>query len=152
MRAVTSWDPFKELDVFQDRLASVFGYEPAKLNGGKTSELVEQENWRPVVDIGEDDKAFTITAELPSVKKEDVKLTIVDGMLIVSGERKIEKEEKEKKFHRIERSFGSFRRSFTLSDNIDTENIKASYKDGLLTVKLPKSETPEKKAVEIQLT
>lgn len=152
MKPLTNWDPFKELDVFQDRLANVFGYDPSKLTGGKTSELVEQENWRPLVDVSEDENAFTITAELPEVKKEDVKVTIDNGVLVISGERKIEKEEKKKKYHRIERSFGSFRRSFSLAENVDAGNIKANYQDGLLKVVLPKSESPEKKAIEVEVS
>ena len=114
--------------------------------------MIQKENWRPLIDIAEDEKAFTITAELPEIPKEDVKVTVENGVLMISGERKIEKEEKDKKYHRIERSCGSFHRSFSLADNIDPENIKADYKEGLLKIVLPKSESAEKKAIEVEVS
>lgn len=152
MKLVTSWDPFKELDTFQDRLASMFGHDPSKMDKGNGNQLVESENWRPIVDIAEDENAFTITAELPEIPKENVKVTVENGVLNISGERKIEKEEKKKKYHRIERSYGSFSRSFTLADNVDAENIKADYKKGLLKIVLPKSETAKTKAIEVEVS
>ena len=156
MRLITNWDPFRELDSFQNRLASLFGQEPAKLQNPAASPAaskeLEVENWRPLVDIVEDDKEFVITAEIPQVRKEVVKVTVEDGTLVISGERKAEKEVKEKKFHRIERSYGSFQRSFVLADNVDASDIKAEHKDGLLKVHLPKIAQPEKKAIDVKVS
>lgn len=152
MRLITNWDPFKELDSFQNRLAKMFGGEPAKLADGSESQELATENWRPLVDIVEDDKEFVITAELPQVRKEGVKVTVEDGILVISGERKAEKEVKEKKFHRIERSYGSFQRSFVLADNVDASEIKAEHKEGLLKVRLPKTAQPEKKAIDVKVS
>jgi len=156
MRLITNWDPFRELDSFQNRLASLFGQEPAKLHNHAASPAASKalatENWRPLVDIVEDDNEFVITAEIPQVRKEDVKVTVEDGILVISGERKTEKEVKEKKLHRIERSYGSFQRSFVLTDNVDASQVKAEHKDGLLKVHLPKSAPIEKKSIEVKVS
>jgi HSP20 family protein len=91
------------------------------------------------VDIGEDDKEFIVKAELPEVKKEDIKVNVEDGTLSISGERKVEKEEKGLKFHRIERAYGRFERLFTLPDGADASKITSEFKEGILTIHLPKS-------------
>jgi HSP20 family protein len=88
-------------------------------------------DWAPSVDISETDGAYQIKAEIPDVKKEDVKVTLEDGVLTIQGERKQEKEERGKKYHRVERSYGSFVRSFTLPDLVDEEKVKAEFKDGV---------------------
>jgi HSP20 family protein len=103
------------------------------------SEAFLTPEWSPKVDIVESAEAFTIKAELPEVNKEDIKVDIENGELRRAGERRQEKEEKGKKFHRIERSYGSFMRSFTLPDYVDEANIKASFADGMLKLWLPKT-------------
>jgi HSP20 family molecular chaperone IbpA len=103
------------------------------------------------VDIVEDDKEYLIKADLPEMKKEDVKVVVEDGIVSVSGERKSEKEEKGKRFHRIERSYGSFRRGFLAPDNADAAKVNAEFKDGVLKVHLPKSPTTKPKADEVKL-
>ncbi len=107
--------------------------------------------WAPLADIVEDDKQYSITLELPSVAKEDVKVTLENGILSIHGERKFEKEIKEKKYHRIERSYGSFHRSFTLPDDADAKKIDAQVKDGVLTVVIPKSEEAKPKSIEVKV-
>lgn len=107
--------------------------------------------WAPVADIAEDDKQYAITLELPSVAKEDVKVTLENGVLSIHGERKFEKEIKEKKYHRIERAYGSFHRSFTLPDDADAKKIDAQFKDGVLTVTIPKSEEAKPKSIEVKV-
>jgi len=102
------------------------------------------------VDISEDEKNIYIEAELPGMKKEDVKVTIEDGVLMIRGERKQETEEKKKNYHRVERVYGSFSRAFTLGENIDKDNIEAKYEDGVLHLTLPKVE-PVKNVKEIAL-
>ena len=107
--------------------------------------------WAPSVDIIEDDKEYLVKADLPEVKKEDVKVTVENGVLTITGERKFEKEEKDKKYHRIERSYGNFFRSFTLPDAADGSKVNAEFKDGVLKVHLPKSEKTKPKAVEVKV-
>jgi HSP20 family protein len=119
----------------------------APQTNGKESMVVA--DWAPSVDVSETDGEYQIKAEIPDVKKEDVKVTLEDGVLTIQGERKFEKEEKGKKYHRVERSYGSFVRSFTLPDLVDEANVKAEFKDGVLNLKLPKSEKVKPKAIEV---
>jgi len=109
-------------------------------------------DWVPIVDVSENDAAYLIKGEIPGVKKDDVKVTIEDGMLTMRGERKQEKEDKGEKYHRIERSYGSFVRSFRLPEDADETGIKAEFKDGLISVTLPKTEKAKSKPKEIEVT
>src|SRR5687768_1971427 len=111
----TRWNPFKhsDQDELESRLAALIASREATGNGGKEALTVTQ--WSPLVDISEDDKEYLIKAELPDINKEDVRLTVEDDVLSISGDRKFEKEEKGRKYHRIERAYGSFLRSFSLS-------------------------------------
>ncbi|NIA70881.1 Hsp20/alpha crystallin family protein [Pelagibius litoralis] len=104
------------------------------------------------VDTSEDDKAYHVTAELPGMSEKDVEVTFADNMLTISGEKKEEKEVKEENVHRRERSFGSFRRSFTLPSEVDEAKIAATFKDGVMTIDLPKSKTAQKKAKKITIS
>ena len=108
-------------------------------------------DWSPQVDIIEDEKEYLIKADLPEMKKDDVKVTMENGVLCISGERKTEKEEKNKKYHRIERSFGSFERAFTLPEDADANKIAADFKDGVLRVHLPKSPAAKPKPIEVKV-
>ena len=111
------WDPLRELTSMENRLERFFNAPFSRgvlSNGEKEAMTVTQ--WAPLVDISEDDKEYLVRAELPDLKKEDVNVTVENGELTITGERKLEKEEKGKKFHRIERSYGSFMRSFTLPE------------------------------------
>ena len=103
------------------------------------------------VDTSEDDKAYHVTAELPGMTEKDVEVTFADNTLTISGEKKEEKEVKEENYHRRERSFGSFRRSFTLPAEVDEGKISAAFKDGVMTIDLPKSKTAQKKAKKITI-
>ena len=148
MNALTHWDPFKEMEDLQSRFAKLFGLTPARTgNGGQ--ELMTVAEWAPSVDITEDDKEYLVKADLPEVKKEDVKVTVENGVLTITGERKFQKEEKDKKYHRIERSYGNFLRSFTLPDAADGSKVSAEFKDGVLKVRLPKTE--KAKVVEVKV-
>ncbi|HZR05554.1 MAG TPA: Hsp20/alpha crystallin family protein [Candidatus Udaeobacter sp.] len=141
MKSLEIWNPFHELDEVQNRLSSFlgdfpeFGRFPKRLfdNGDITLP-----NWSPPMDISEDDKEYLLKADVPEMKKEDVKVTVENGVLSIAGERKSEKEEKKKKFHRIERSFGTFLRTFTLPEYADAKKVAAEFKDGVLKVHLPK--------------
>jgi HSP20 family protein len=151
MNSLTRWDPFKEMEVTQSRLARILGLTPARAaNGGQEAMAVTE--WAPSVDIIEDNKEWLLKADLPEVRKEDVKVTVENGVLTITGERKFEKEEKDKKYHRIERSYGSFLRSFTLPDAADGSKVNAEFKDGVLKVHLPKSEQARPKAVEVKVS
>ena len=151
MNALTRWDPFKEMDDLQKRLNSIFGLAPGRpANGGK-EETMTVAQWLPLVDITEDDKEYLIKAELPEVKKDEVKVTVESGVLTISGERRFEKEEKDKKYHRIERAYGSFTRSFSVPDDADDAKVSAEFKDGVLTVRLAKSEKARPKSVEVKV-
>jgi HSP20 family protein len=151
MSALTRWDPFKEMEETQSRLARFLGLAPARPASGDKEPLTVTE-WAPSVDIVEDDKEWLVKADLPEVKKEDVKVTVDNGVLTITGERKFEKEEKDKKYHRIERSYGNFLRSFTLPDAADGAKVNAEFKDGVLKVHLPKSEKAKPKAVEVKVS
>lgn len=148
MNTLTRWDPFRELDELQKRLSVLFGRAPVKTNGEQQEALTVTE-WAPLVDIVEDDTQYVITAELPGLEKEKIKVGVQDDVLTISGERKYEKEEKDKKFHRIERAHGSFSRSFTIPANSDGDTVSAEFKDGILQVHLPKTETVKPKQIEV---
>ena len=134
----------------QHRLGSWLGRFPARTGNGDKGSLMVAE-WAPLVDITEDEKEWLIKAELPEVKKEAVKVTVENGVLTISGERKFEQEEKGKKYHRIERAYGSFLRSFALPDGADESKVLAEFKDGMLTVHLPKGEEAKPKSVEVKI-
>ncbi len=144
------WNPFSELEDMSNRLNQIFGRTGSSAAAGH--EMMKVADWTPSVDISETDKAYLIKAEIPDVKKEDVKVTVDNGMLTIQGERKMEKEEKGKKFHRIERSYGSFVRSFRMPDGVDEAKAKAEFKDGMINVTLPKSEKAKAKTVEIAVS
>ncbi len=114
--------------------------------------MVYADGVMPPVDIEEDDREYLLKAELPGMKKEDVKLKVEGGTLSISGERKEEKEEKDKKHHRVERSYGAFMRSFALPEVVLSEKVSAEFKDGILTVHVPKDEKAKPKAIEVKVS
>jgi HSP20 family protein len=144
------WNPFKEMEEMEKRLSSFFGRVPVGADGDK-KEAITVAEWSPLVDISEDEKEYLIKAEIPEMRKEDIKLNVHDDVLTITGERKYEKEEKNKKYHRVERSYGSFLRSFTLPEDADGTKVGAEYKDGLLKIHLPKSEKVKPKAIEVKV-
>jgi HSP20 family protein len=148
--APSTWDPFRELEEMQNRLTSLFGRR-LPLKGGGEGEEFAVTTWAPRVDIAEDDKGYVINAELPGITKDDVKVSVENGVLSISGERKTEKEEKGKKFHRIERTYGSFMRSFTLPEGSTGEKISAEFRDGILKVHIPKDEKAKTKAIDVKV-
>jgi HSP20 family protein len=108
-------------------------------------------DWAPMVDISETDDEYLVKAEIPEVKKEEVKVRVENGVLTIEGERKQEREEKGKKFHRVERYYGTFLRTFTVPENVDEKKVKAEFKDGVLNVHLPKAEMAKPKAIEVKV-
>lgn len=146
--AMIHWDPFASLDETLNRmLPSVVSRWPRiALEGGAA-----KFEWRPSADISETDKEYLIRAELPAVKKEDVKVTVDNGVITIQGERRQEKEAKEEKLHRVESFYGSFTRSFALPDNVDVNAIRCDSKDGVLTVHVPKAQLEKQKVKQIKV-
>ncbi|HEY0682248.1 MAG TPA: Hsp20/alpha crystallin family protein [Steroidobacter sp.] len=133
---ITRWEPFREVeDMFRQ-------YSPFFSRAMRRFEA-DEGGWRPVADISETDTEYLIKAELPEVKKEDVKVTFEQGLLTISGERRQEKKQKDENQIRVESFYGSFSRSFSLPDNIDAKTIQAECKEGVLRVRIPKT-TPTK--------
>lgn len=145
--SLIKWQPFGDFDdAFNRLMPALFGRvgRMGVENGAPTT-------WAPSADISETDQEYLIRAELPAIKKEDVKVTLDQGMITIRGERKDDKETKDEKFHRIESFRGSFSRSFSVPENIDEKAIRADAKDGVLTVHLPKTKASTAKAVEVEV-
>lgn len=141
-------DPFRGFDTMMRRMNDVFD----EVNRGGIR--FEVGDFTPRVDVAETDGSITLHAELPGIDKKDVKITINDGnILTIAGEKKREEktEDKEKNYMRIERSYGSFARSFTLPDNVATENISAAFDNGVLTITVPKKEPAKPKELEVTI-
>src|ERR1700730_16020849 len=151
LNKVTTWNPLREMDEAQNRFNPFFlaGF-PNRMGSGEIHSLTVAD-WSPEVDISEDDRGYLLKADLPEMKKDDVRGTIEDGILSVSGERRSEKEDQKRKFHRIERSFGNFRRSFTLPEDADSTKVTAEFRDGVLKVHLPTTTKARSKALEIKV-
>ena len=149
--SIVRWDPFRELEDMSERLNRAFGRSGLTRAESSSKDAMTVFDWSPTVDIVETPEEFQIKAELPEVKKEDVKVSVDGGVLRIEGERKQEKEEKGKKYHRIERSYGSFLRTFMLPDNVDDSKVQAEFKDGVLNVRLRKAEKAKPKSIEVKV-
>ena len=151
LNKVITWNPLREMDEAQNRFNPFFlaGF-PNRMGSGEIHSLTVAD-WSPEVDISQDDHEYLLKADLPEMKKEDVRVTVEDGILCVSGERKSVKEDQKKKFHRIERSFGNFRRSFTLPEDTDSTKVTAEFRDGVLKVHLPTTPIARSKALEVKV-
>ena len=152
MKTLTTWNPFQELEEGQNRLSTFFrGFPAFWFRFPKNGERFKLPEWSPLMDITEDDHEYLFKADLPEMRKDDVKVTIENGVLYISGERKTEKEEKKRKFHRLERFFGTFERRFTVPEDADTTKIVADFHDGVLQVHLPKRPMPKPQAIEVKV-
>jgi HSP20 family protein len=145
---IVRWNPFRELEDIQTRLNRVFHDAPVPRSEADGLFFAD---WAPAVDIQETDKEYLIKAELPEVKKEDVKVEVLDGVLKIEGERNQEKEEKGKKFHKVERSYGKFVRQFAMPTEVEATKVQAEYKDGVLNVHLPKTAAAKPQTVEVKV-
>jgi HSP20 family protein len=166
MSTLVKWNPFRkssEGDVDSWRLGLRF--DPGRefeemfrsmqramaLWPSRGSEPITLAEWSPSVDIAENDQEFVIKAELPDLRKQDIKVSIENGTLLLCGERKVERDEKELTFHRMERAYGRFERAFSLPENADREKITSEYKEGILTVHLPKNPKARRAAQQIEV-
>jgi HSP20 family protein len=144
---LVKWNPFRELESFDRRIGRVFNRSafPSFWSGIENI----HEHWRPVVDVYENENSVVLKADLPGVEKDHVEVDIKDHLLTIKGERSDEKEVKEENYHRKERFFGKFHRSFTLPEQVDPDKITAEFKDGVLKVEIPKPEETKPKQITV---
>jgi HSP20 family protein len=148
--AIVRWlDPFRDLSTIQERMNQIF--EDALARNRGREEGLRSGMWTPAVDIYENTDSVVVKAELPGVEKDQISVEVKDGILSLRGERKFEKEVKEESYHRIERAYGSFQRSFSLPVSVDQEKVTAKFKDGVLEVKLPKKEQAKPKQIKVNV-
>jgi HSP20 family protein len=151
MATLGPWNPYQDIEEVNNRLAALVNRAFGRsTDGGDTRITVSQ--WVPLVDIVESEKEYLIQAELPQLKREEVKVTVERGMLSISGERKFEKKEEKTRVHRVERSYGSFVRTFTVPEDADATKVTAEFRDGLLSVRLPKSENAQPRQIDVQIS
>jgi len=151
--AIVKWNPAKELLNVErefNRFFNTFGRHFG-ISSGEIDEEFENAVWMPLTDIIEDKDNYVLKLDLPGISKNDVKISYSDGQLMISGERKQEKESKDSKYHRVERSYGKYYRSFTLPQKIQEDKIDAEFKDGQLTITVPKSEEAKPKELDIKI-
>jgi HSP20 family protein len=148
MTVLTRWDPFREFSTLQDRMNRLFrdsygseGHDEALTTG----------SFAPAVDVYEDEHNVSLKIEIPGIDEKDIDVRVENNTLSVHGERKFEKEEKEENFRRVERSYGSFTRSFTLPNTVDVEHVLANYDKGVLKITLPKKAEAKPKQIKVQV-
>jgi len=143
--AITRWDPFREVAALHNRVNSLF----RDFNDGESS--LTTTNFIPAVDIYEDEKRIVLKLEVPGIPEKDLDVTVENNTLVVKGERKFEKEEKEENFHRIERRYGGFSRAFTLPTTVETESIDAKYENGVIKLELKKKAEAQPKQIKVNV-
>jgi HSP20 family protein len=148
MANLARWDPFQDLLAIQDEMNQLFGQATGQAGRG-TGEVASRA-WAPALDIAERNDAYVVTVEVPGIKPEQLDITLENGALTISGERRFESETKDKQFHRIERRYGAFRRSISLPDRVKADAVEASFQDGLLQVVVPKAEEAKPKRIEVR--
>jgi HSP20 family protein len=147
--AIVRFDPFRDMAALQDRVNRIFA---DAYNRRSEDDLATRGAWTPAVDIYETDAhELVLKVELPDVAKEDISLQVENNMLTISGQRNMEKQVKEEQYHRIERAYGAFSRSFTLPPTVDASAIAADYRNGVLTVKLPRREEAKPRQIQVQV-
>ena len=144
---VIKWEPFRDVDDVFDR----FFAESMRRWPRQGAATQPPREWAPAADVSETDGEYLIKAELPEVRKEDVSITVQDGVLTLAGERKQEKVEEQEKIHRIERFYGSFARRFALPENADEQGIRAESRDGVIVIHIPKQRVVEPQPRQIQI-
>ncbi len=147
-RTLTRWDPFRDLSTLQDRIDRLFGDALMRFRF-PFGESVEGGEWLPAVDIVEKEDGIVLKADLPGIDPKDVEVQVENHTLTLRGERRQEKDVKEENYRRVERSYGSFVRSFTLPNTVDTEKIQAEYRNGVLELTLPKRAEAKPKQIKV---
>jgi HSP20 family protein len=147
MMNLVKWNPWREMPILHNRINRMF--DDPFFSLGRLSDEDSLGMWNPAVDLYEKDDQFIIKAELPGVNKDDIKVDLKDRVLTLSGERTYENEVKEENYYRRERSYGKFQRAFTLPADVDSEKIKAEFKDGVLQIEVPKPEDRKAKRVTV---
>jgi HSP20 family protein len=150
MANISRWDPFQDLLSIQDEMNQLFGQALGQGGRAATGGEAGARAWAPALDIAERNDAYVVTVEVPGIKPEELEITVENGALTISGERRFETETKEQQFHRIERRYGAFRRSITLPNRVKADAIDASFEDGLLRVVVPKAEEAKPKRIEVR--
>jgi len=145
--AIIRWDPFRDLVTLRDRMNRLF--EDAVSTARSEEKDMISSSWAPAVDIYEDEKQLVLTAEIPGISEKDIDIKIEDNTLSIHGERKLEKETNEENYHRIERAYGSFYRSFSLPNHIDQDKIQAEHENGVLRIIMPKKPEFQPRKVKI---
>lgn len=145
----TRWNPFRDMEDMLERYNRVYGRPQPHRDAAQEGLTVA--DWTPAVDISETAQEYLIKVELPEVSKEDVKISVHGGVLTLQGERRPEREEG-RKYHRVERSYGTFARSFTLPEDVDEENIRAEQREGVLYLRLVKAAKPKPRSIEVQVS
>jgi HSP20 family protein len=148
MANITRWDPFSELNTLQDRVNQLFNQGFGGSGRGSESSLLGS-NFIPPVDVYEDDHSITVQVEAPGVKEDDLDVRLENNVLTISGERKFENQDKKENFHRIERQYGRFVRSFTLPNVVDPDSVNAEFNNGVLKITLAKREESKPKQIKI---
>ena len=147
---IVRWlDPFRDLSAIQERMNQIFEDALARSRGRE--EGLRTGMWTPAVDIYENNDSVVVKAELPGVERDQISVEVKDGILTLRGERKFEKEVKEESYHRIERSYGNFQRSFSLPVSVEPDKVTARFKDGVLEVILPKKEQARTKQIQVDV-
>jgi HSP20 family protein len=150
---VSRWDPFQDLLAIQDEMNQLFGRavgQGGQRGQGQGQGQVAERMWAPALDISERKDAYVVTVEVPGVKADDLDITLEDGLLTIRGERRFTQETSEQQFHRVERRYGSFRRSITLPSQVQADHIEASFEDGVLEVVVPKAEEAKPKKISVR--
>jgi HSP20 family protein len=147
MTVITRWEPFREFTTLQDRLNRLF---QQSVSEGR-EEALTTSSFAPAVDVYEDDQHVTLKIEVPGIDEKDIDVRLENNILTVHGERKLEKEEKEENYRRVERQYGSFTRSFTLPNTVDSESVSATYDKGVLKIKLAKKAEAKPKQIKISV-
>ncbi|SRR5579862_8294684 len=146
MTVLTRWEPFREFTTLQDRMNRLF-----RDSFGEDRDALATTTFAPAVDVYEDEHNVTLKIEVPGIDEKDIDVRVENHTLTISGERKFEKEEKEENYRRVERQYGSFTRSFTLPNTVDTENVTANYDKGILNIKLAKKAEAKPKQIKVNV-
>ncbi len=148
--SLVRWDPFRDMEEMAERVNRYFGHPVLARAGDSRKENLGIPDWVPVADVAESPTGYLVRVELPGLGTGDVRVSVDGHVLSIAGERRQEEREKETRYHRVESAFGSFLRRFTLPEDVDEEKLRAEFRDGILSVHVPKSERAQPRTIEIK--